>query len=149
MVSQRPARFPCWSATDVILTIDMPIGGETAIDYSPGPQPGGREPAPGRLALVQAFVNSNYDLEHDHGADLLADPAALRKWLAARGLIRARERVSSADLAGALAMREGLRALAVANNGGSLEERAMAELATVARRAPLAVRLAGGEAELS
>jgi hypothetical protein len=79
-------------------------------------QPGGRPPAPGPLALVQSFVNSHYDLEIDHGADLFATPKALRKWLLARRLVSARARVGKSDLERALAVREGLRELA--RNGG-------------------------------
>jgi predicted RNA-binding Zn ribbon-like protein len=110
--------------------------------YRAGPQPGGREPAPGRLALVQAFVNSNYDLEHDHGAELLADPAALRAWLAARGLMGADEPVDDGDRGRALAVREGLRALLIANNGGALDRAAVAELDAAAAHASFGVRLA-------
>ena len=78
-------------------------------------QPGGRPPAPGDLAVVQAFINSHYDLEVDHGADLLGTPAALSKWLAAHRLIEAPVAAGEADLRRALAAREGLRALARAN----------------------------------
>jgi predicted RNA-binding Zn ribbon-like protein len=85
------------------------------------PQPGGRAPAPGRLALVQAFINSNYDLEHDHGAELFDSPEGLRLWLARRGLIDDggdfAAAVSRADLELALTVREGLRALLVARHG--------------------------------
>jgi predicted RNA-binding Zn ribbon-like protein len=79
-------------------------------------QPGGRPPAPGPLALVQSFINSHYDLEVDHGADLFATPRALRRWLLARRLIGARTRIGKADLERALTVREGLRELA--RNGG-------------------------------
>jgi predicted RNA-binding Zn ribbon-like protein len=75
-------------------------------------QPGGREPAPGDLALVQAFINSHFDLEVDRGADLFATPASLRQWLLACGLISARTPVGSGDLARAITVREGLREMA-------------------------------------
>lgn len=75
-------------------------------------QPGGRPPAPGELALVQAFINSHYDLELDHGADLLADPASCARWLGARDLLGAHEEVSRPELVQARALREALRALA-------------------------------------
>jgi predicted RNA-binding Zn ribbon-like protein len=78
----------------------------------PSVQPGGREPAPGELALVQAFINSHYDLEVEHGADLFATPGSLRKWLLSRGLISARTRVGRGDVERATAVREGLRELA-------------------------------------
>jgi predicted RNA-binding Zn ribbon-like protein len=75
------------------------------------PQPGGRVAAPGRLGLLQAFVNTHFDLVDDWGADLLATPADLRRWLADRGLLARRARITSADLERAVAVREGLRKL--------------------------------------
>jgi|SRR5437588_1911041 len=77
-----------------------------------GPQPGGRPPAPGELGLVQAFINSHYDLVHEHGAELLADAHAVRAWFAEQGLIEDNAIVSSADLRRVLAVREALRELA-------------------------------------
>ena len=81
----------------------------------PSVQPGGRAPAPGALALVQAFVNTHYDLEHQHGAELLASPAALGAWLTERGLIGTDIEVEDRDLRRALAVRRALGALADAN----------------------------------
>jgi predicted RNA-binding Zn ribbon-like protein len=81
------------------------------------PQPGGREPAPGELALLQAFFNSNYDLELEHGADLFATPTALSRWLERRGFPAARtDSLTERDVRRAAAVREGLRGLA---GGGS------------------------------
>ena len=74
-------------------------------------QPGARPPAPGPLALVQAFINSHYDLEVDHGADLFGTPAALRAWLHGHGL-PAPARLTERDRRRAVELREGLRALA-------------------------------------
>jgi predicted RNA-binding Zn ribbon-like protein len=78
------------------------------------PQPGGRPSAPGRLALVQAFLNSHYDLETEHGAELLHSPAALVAWLGRAGLLGQPSETDADvhDLRRALAVREGLRALA-------------------------------------
>jgi predicted RNA-binding Zn ribbon-like protein len=124
----------------------MPNGGQNVIEPTDaGPQPGAREPAPGDLALVQAFVNSNYDLEFEHGADLMADPSALRAWLRRRGLIERAAQVGAADLERALTVREGLRALLIANNGGPLDRGAAARLDAAGRRAPIAVSLAAGD----
>jgi predicted RNA-binding Zn ribbon-like protein len=72
-------------------------------------EPGGREPAPGPLRLVQRFVNS-VDLED--GPDDLAEPPGLRDWLADAGLLPARARVSASDHARAIELREAIRALA-------------------------------------
>jgi predicted RNA-binding Zn ribbon-like protein len=90
----------------------------SAIDFAPGPQAGGREPAPGELGLVQAFVNTHWDLAGDHGGDLLHSPPALAAWLAGRGLLPHGTRLTRSDLRRALAVREGIRALLAANNGG-------------------------------
>jgi predicted RNA-binding Zn ribbon-like protein len=90
------------------------------IDLS-APQPGGRRPAPGRLATVQAFGNTFYDLGAEQGGELLTSASALRDWLADRGLLGRRARLGRRDLERALAIREGLRALAYANNGRPLD----------------------------
>src|SRR5437763_12639311 len=75
-------------------------------------QPGGRAAAPGTLALVQAFINSHYDLEGEHGADLLRTADGLRAWLTDRGLLGPAIPVAAAELSRARAVRESLRALA-------------------------------------
>lgn len=76
------------------------------------PQPGGRRPAPGPLALVQAFINTHYDLERDHGAEVLSSSGALAAWLRDRGLIDGATAIQDRDLRRALALRESLRTLA-------------------------------------
>jgi predicted RNA-binding Zn ribbon-like protein len=85
-------------------------------------QPGGRPPAPGPLALVQSFINSHYDLEVTHGADLFATPQALARWLTEHGLLEPAAVPDNAlgpgDLVRARAVREGLRALASGARGG-------------------------------
>src|ERR1700742_276487 len=97
-------------------------------------QPGGRSPAPGRLALVQAYVNSFFDLEGEWGADLFATPGALAGWLAERELLPAGTTLSARDRTRAIAVREGLRRLAAANNDAS-PHTAAASLAEVNRAA--------------
>jgi predicted RNA-binding Zn ribbon-like protein len=82
-------------------------------------QPGGRPPAPGVLEPVQAFINTHYDLERDHGAELLCTPGALGDWLARRGLLTDPARLGDRDLQRALLAREGLRELARANTSSS------------------------------
>jgi predicted RNA-binding Zn ribbon-like protein len=108
------------------------------------PQPGGREPAPGRLALVQAFINSNYDLLEDHGAELLDSPAGLSDWLERRELPGGGARVTSTDLRRAIAVREGLRALLVAKHE-QRDDAAIDSLNEVAIRLPVTVRLDADE----
>ena len=91
-------------------------------------QPGGRRPAPGELALVQAFINSHFDLEVNHGAELLASPTALQAWLRRHGLLGRTDGVTETDLRRAIELREGLRELAAGraielDRGGPVEVR--------------------------
>jgi predicted RNA-binding Zn ribbon-like protein len=94
-------------------------------------QPGGRAPAPGELALVQAFINTHFSLADDWGEDRLASPSGLETWLVVHDLAGGGGApLSRLDLARALAVREGLRALAAAN-GQSRGNVAVAELAAL------------------
>jgi predicted RNA-binding Zn ribbon-like protein len=90
---------------------------------------------------VQSFINSNYDLEHDHGAELLDGPAGLARWLDQRALIAAGRRVTRADLDRALALRAGLRALLIAQQGEEHDEQAIGALNEAAATLPATVRL--------
>jgi predicted RNA-binding Zn ribbon-like protein len=81
-------------------------------------QPGARAPAPGRLRLVQSFVNSRWDLDRNL-EEQLSSPSALTGWLVARGLLEPGARIGSAGLARALDVREGLRELLFVNNGAT------------------------------
>jgi predicted RNA-binding Zn ribbon-like protein len=107
-----------------------------AIDYL-----GDAEPAPGRLALVERFVNT-VDLEH--GREMLSAPERLRDVL---GLERA-IRISAADLRRALELRAALRAMALANNGGEPDGDAAQVLERAAERGRLVVRFDHGVARL-
>ena len=97
--------------------------------------------APEPLYLVQRLVNS-IDLES--GEDELSSAAALRDWLAERGLIDAGERVTNADLRRMLDVREGLRAVLMANNGLPLDEDRLAALEKAAGRAGLTLGFPAG-----
>ncbi len=85
-------------------------GGPPPVRVSP--QPGGRAPAPGMLALVQSFINTHFDIEHDHGAEILSSSPALASWLRGRGLIDSATEIHDHDLRRAIALRESLRTLA-------------------------------------
>jgi predicted RNA-binding Zn ribbon-like protein len=114
------------------------MGGENEPRGSPV-QPGGRPPAPGALSVVQAFINSHYDLERVHGAELLASPAGLVEWLAPHDLIEPGMVVSARGLERALTVRECLRTLAAANSSGIVEPavlKALDEAAGGARAEP-------------
>jgi predicted RNA-binding Zn ribbon-like protein len=92
------------------------FAGEIDPPSRPAVQPGGRSPAPGELALVQSFVNTHYDLQIEHGAELLATPSALADWLRRRELItEGAARLTGRELRRALSVRESLRSLVRAN----------------------------------
>jgi predicted RNA-binding Zn ribbon-like protein len=93
--------------------------------------PGGREPAPGALELVQAFVNT---VDSEHGPDLFDEPDDLAEWLGRRGMAAS---VTPADAAAAREVREALRALLHANNGVPADPQAELVLDAAARRARL------------
>ena len=110
----------------------------------PSLQPGGRAPAPGELAIVQAFVNSHYDLEVNHGAELLASPDALGRWLRRHGLLRRGVAPDESDLVRMIELREALRELAGANGDGGPPESALAALDRLATGAPVELRFDAG-----
>ena len=91
------------------------------------------EPAPGDLELVRGFINTR---EHDPDREELTDPAALDAWLQRRGL-PVIEPATEDELARALAFREALRSLALANSTGELDPEALAELRAAAGDATL------------
>jgi predicted RNA-binding Zn ribbon-like protein len=84
-------------------------------------QPGDRPPAPGGLALVQAFVNTFWDLERGQ-PEVLAAPSALARWLSDHQLLEPGTSLGPPDLARALDVRDGLRAMLFFNNG-DMEDR--------------------------
>jgi predicted RNA-binding Zn ribbon-like protein len=80
-------------------------------------EPGDRPKAPGRLELLQRFVNShNHDFPDDW--DRIGTPAKAQAWLLEKGLIVPDDRVSDADVARLRTLREAIRALALANRDG-------------------------------
>jgi predicted RNA-binding Zn ribbon-like protein len=113
-----------------------------------GSEPGGREAAPGPLALVQAFVNTVVS-EGDLHWEAFADPDALRSWFVQRGLLAGGVVVGEADVARAREVREALRALLAANNGRGVDPGAVRALNRASERAMLGVRFdAAGRALL-
>src|SRR3954464_232163 len=80
-------------------------------------EPGGRPKAPGRLELLQRFVNThNHDLPLDWDRIGTAEKAA--RWLREKGLIAPGDPLSEAEASRLRELREAIRALAVANQGG-------------------------------
>ena len=111
-------------------------------------EPGGREAAPGLLALVQAFVNTR---EAERDWEALSDPESLRSWLRARGLLTNGGTIEDHDVARARDVREALRALLAANNRtAEVGGEAIRTLNRAAGRAGLTVRFGkDGRAALS
>jgi predicted RNA-binding Zn ribbon-like protein len=97
---------------------------------------GKRQSAPGDLEAVRAFVNS---VDYEDGTEALSDPPALVRWLADRDLIEAGATASPADLRRAIEVREALRALMAANNGGGPTDAATDTLRAAADRAQVAL----------
>ncbi|MEX2194443.1 MAG: CGNR zinc finger domain-containing protein [Thermoleophilaceae bacterium] len=96
-----------------------------------------RDPAPGELELVRQLVNT---IDWEDGSEELPTPAALRDWLAQRGLLAPGEPVSEADLRLALEVREALRSLLLAHNGAEADPEAIDTLNSAALAGPVLVR---------
>jgi predicted RNA-binding Zn ribbon-like protein len=110
------------------------------------PDPGGRTPAPEPLRPVQLFVNT---LDIENGVDELSSPEALAAVLAEAGVGEPDLEPTAADLRTALDVREGLRALLLANNGVAVDAAELAPLERATRAGQLAgVFQPNGSAEL-
>jgi predicted RNA-binding Zn ribbon-like protein len=110
-----------------------------AVDrYDAGTQPAGRPPAPGRLAFVQAFLNTFWDLD-GHGDEVWSSPAAYGAWLRARGFDGA---ATAGDLRRAIELREALRELCLANHDAAEAPDALAVLDAIAGAVAPAAALA-------
>jgi predicted RNA-binding Zn ribbon-like protein len=92
--------------------------------------------APGELELVRAFVNT---LDVEEGVDELDSARTLAAWLRDRRLMRGGTS-TRADLAHARRVREGIRALLLANNGISARKEAAVTLSRAAAKARLTLR---------
>ena len=101
-------------------------------------EPGGRPKAPGRLELLQRFVNShNHDFPPDWDRIGTAEKAGA--WLREKGLLATDDRVSDADAARLRELREALRAHVVANHGGEPPAAATEVIRKAAAAATLSV----------
>ena len=87
------------------------------MNTQPAQWPGDDEskPAPGRLRLVQALVNT---VELPDGSDRLAGRSDARPWLVDNQLLARHAELAEADLDLVRGVREALRALLVHNAGG-------------------------------
>ena len=96
-----------------------------------------RNEAPGDLELVRRFVNTR-DVEE--GTDELDGPEALLGWFVGMELLDEEASADDRDLKRALALREGIRSLLLANNGEELEPTRLRELNRAAGSMCLTVR---------
>jgi predicted RNA-binding Zn ribbon-like protein len=103
-------------------------------------EPGGRPKAPGRLELLQRFVNSyNHDFPREW--DRIGTPDRAQAWLRQKRLLARGDRVSDADVARLRELREAIRALAIANQGGQPEAAATDVIRRVSGTAQLSVAI--------
>jgi predicted RNA-binding Zn ribbon-like protein len=102
-------------------------------------EPGGRPKAPGRLELLQRFVNThNHDFPPEW--DRIGSAAKAAQWLREKRLVAPDDPLSEADAARLRELREAIRALVLANHG----DRPVPDVIhTFADRAPLRVAFDG------
>jgi predicted RNA-binding Zn ribbon-like protein len=82
-----------------------------------GAEPGGRQQAPGRIGLLQRFVNTyNHDFPDDW--DRLGTPAKAGNWLRHAGLTGGGVSLSDDDAARLRDFREAVRGVVIANQSG-------------------------------
>ena len=95
--------------------------------------------APEPLALVQAFVNTQYGQARRAHTEL-TNPEQLRAWLVAHGLLADGTPVTEGDFRRVLLLREALRSLLRANNETEMLASQVEVLNHLASNAPLTVR---------
>jgi predicted RNA-binding Zn ribbon-like protein len=108
-------------------------------------EPGGRPKAPGRLELLQRFLNT-WNHEFPSEWDRIGTPEKARGWLSAKRLISPRATVSASEAARLRELREAIRVLALANHGTRPATRATTLVGREARTAWLRVDIDGGGA---
>ncbi len=95
-------------------------------------------PAPGQLALVQAFLNT---LDRQDRRDELDSLQTAQAWLEARRLVSPGTEYDDNDRRRLVEVRDALHGLVTANGGAELQRRAVTTLNEAARRVRLGVRL--------
>jgi predicted RNA-binding Zn ribbon-like protein len=103
-------------------------------------EPGGRPKAPGRLELLQRFINSH---NHDFPRywDRLGTPEKAQTWLSQTGLVSGGVRVSRTEAERLRELREAIRGLAHANQAGRLDAESLHIVRETSRKARLKVAL--------
>jgi predicted RNA-binding Zn ribbon-like protein len=106
-------------------------------------EPGGRPKAPGRLELLQRFINSyNHDFPREW--DRIGSKEKAKAWLLDKGLIAAGDPISETNAAHLRELREAIRALAIANHGGEPGTAALDVIRSASRAAGLRVAIDDG-----
>lgn len=101
-------------------------------------EPGGRPKAPGRLELLQRFINTyNHDFPPDW--DRIGSGEKAQAWLREKELLAPGERVTDAEAASLRELREAIRALVIANRAGETDPDAAEVVRGAAAGAPLLV----------
>jgi predicted RNA-binding Zn ribbon-like protein len=101
-------------------------------------EPGGRPKAPGRLELLQRFVNSyNHDFPREW--DRIGTPERAQEWLRQKRLVAPGDRISDADVTRLGELREAIRALAIANQEGKSGAEATEAIRRISGTAQLTV----------
>jgi predicted RNA-binding Zn ribbon-like protein len=103
-------------------------------------EPGGRPKAPGRLELLQRFVNTyNHDFPREW--DRIGNPEKAQAWLRKKGLVGPGVRIAQADVARLIELREAIRALAIANQRREPDAAAADAIREISATAPLTVAI--------
>ena len=103
-------------------------------------EPGGRPKAPGRLELLQRFINSyNHDFPREW--DRIGTPERAQAWMREKRLVAPGDRISEADVARLRELREAIRALTIANQAGQPKAAAADTIREVAGTARLSVTI--------
>jgi predicted RNA-binding Zn ribbon-like protein len=103
-------------------------------------EPGGRPKAPGRLELLQRFVNTyNHDFPREW--DRIGIPEKAQAWLREKGLVGPGVRIAQGDVARLIELREAIRALAIANQRREPATAAADAIREISATAPLTVAI--------
>ena len=114
--------------------------GLSSLVYPDERQVGDRRPAPGDLALVQAFVNTSWNLD-DGNRERFTSPEAIRTWLDQRELLEPGTELGDHEMGRVLDVRTGLRAMMFVNNGALADGEAIDRLDDALRVPGPTVRL--------
>jgi predicted RNA-binding Zn ribbon-like protein len=102
-------------------------------------EPGGRPKAPGRLELLQRFINSHNPTPPEW--ERIGTKVEAQMWLREKRLVAPGDRISEADAARLRELREAIRALAIANQTGQPDPAAAKVVREAARMARLRIAI--------